>query len=160
MSKASILSIFLSLLWLNACNHDPDLGKFTYTYSMESINNFRVDFQLNPDSTWQIGRYNFFFDRFDDKQAPQLLNGKLTEEEYNRFSKLISDSRLGEMGDSYGFDKEEVIGNDIVIMFSLIRGDESKFVSIREDSEEQFTKGFRALISFTGQFLDEKLADE
>ncbi len=51
MSK--IINLCLSVLFLFClidCNGSSGLKDFTYRYSMESIGNFKVEFQLNPDS--------------------------------------------------------------------------------------------------------------
>ena len=39
---------------------------------MESINNYKVEFQLNPDSTYKIGLYNYFFDNYERAKRPPV----------------------------------------------------------------------------------------
>ncbi len=160
MSKLIPIVGIIFLLSMGGCKESPGPVNFTYTYSMESLHNFKVEFRINPDSTWDIARYNNFFDRRGDDSTALLVRGKLTSDEFDKFRKLIRDSDFHHMDDSYGFEGEESIGNDIIYMLSLTQDEESKFVSIREDAGYQFTKEFRALIKFTGDYLNEKLAAE
>lgn len=160
MSKLIRVWGIFFLLCMGGCKESAGPVNFTYTYSMESIDNFKVEFRINPDSTWEIARYNNFFDRKGDDSTALLVNGKLTNDEFDMFEKLIRDSDFRSLADSYGFEGEESIGNDIIYLLSLTQDEGSKFVSIREDAGYQFTKEFHALIKFTGDYLNEKLTGE
>ena len=126
---------------------------------MESINNFKVEFQLNPDSTYQIGRYNYFFDKYEGKARPQYKEGKLTQSEFDMFCKLIAGSKLKKMNDSYGFDHEGDFDNSIVYMVELKQGGKSKFVSVNNSTDEHLPDGFNRMIAFTGEFISDKMAE-
>lgn len=145
--------IGLLILVSFACNHSPDISEFTYTFSMESVGNFKVEFQMNPDSTYKISRYNYFFDNFEGKKKPEYREGKLTENEFATFQKLINGSHLDEMKDAYGFDNPTK-DRSIIYMVTLSRGEESKYVSINSDTHEKFSKDFRRLIEYTNTFIN------
>lgn len=158
MSK--IFNLYLFVLFLSCligCNHSSGLKDFTYRYSMESINNFKVEFQLNPDSTYRIGRYNYFFDKYEGKSRPLVKEGKLTQDEFDRFAKLIEGSKLGKMKDAYGFDRKGDIDNNIIYVIELKRDDQSKFVSVNNNTDEHLPDGFNRLIAFTGEFISDKV---
>lgn len=160
MSK--IINLCLSVLFLFCligCDHSSGLKDFTYRYSMENINNFKVEFQLNSDSTYQIGQYNYFFDKFEGKARPLLKDGKLTKDEFDMFSQLIASSKLEKMDDSYGFDRDGDADNSIVYMIELKQNEKSKFVSVNTNTGEHLPDGFNRLIAFTGKFIDDKMAE-
>ncbi len=158
MSKIFNLCLFvLFLSCLIGCSHSSGLKDFTYRYSMESINNFKVEFQLNPDSTYRIGRYNYFFDKYEGKAKPLIEEGKLTQEEFDIFAKLIAGSKLEKMDDSYGFDREGDTDNNIIYVIELKRDDQSKFVSVNNNTDEHLPDGLKRLIAFTGEFISDKV---
>jgi hypothetical protein len=128
---------------------------------MESINNFRVELLIHPDSSWQAVRHNFYFDRFGGASSDLQKEGRLTAEEYASFSMLLDRSGMKGMKESYGFDGEESTGNAIVYMLSLTReGSDTHYVTIRENAGDRFSDAFKELILFSGMFLNDKLAEE
>ncbi|RNC64595.1 hypothetical protein D7D25_10830 [Proteiniphilum sp. X52] len=124
---------------------------------MESVNNFKVEFQLNPDSTYQITRHNYFFDKFEGKARPLIKEGILTQEEFDIFAGLIARSKLGKMKDAYGFDRKGDVDNSIVYMVELKQDEKSKFVSVNSGTDEHLPDGFNHLIAFTGEFISDKM---
>lgn len=156
MVRAYILIVFTSMLLFIACNQPADLTEYTYRYSMESMGNFKIEFQLNPDSTYRVGQHNYFFDQYERTPQPRFAEGKLTAEEYDTFTMLIGDSRLGNMDDSYGFD-QSVPENSIVYSIELQQKEQSKFVVINAGANNRFSDDFNRLIKFTSDFVDDKL---
>ena len=134
-----------------------EMEEFTYKFSMESVGNYKVDFQLNPDSTFQIEQQNYFFDRYAKKNAPNSRQGTLSSEEFARFDKLIRESDLYSMDDSYGFDENS--DNSIIYLVELQGGDDVKYVSINVETEHRFSYEFTELIEFTTGFMNSKLVD-
>ena len=98
-----------------------EMEEFTYTFSMESVGNYKVDFQMNPDSTFQIEQQDYFFDRYAKKSSPNIRQGTLSSEEFAKFDKLIRESDLYSMDDSYGFDENS--DNSIIYLVELKDGD-------------------------------------
>lgn len=157
---SKIINLFLYILFVSCfigCDHSSGLKDFTYIYSMESINNFKVEFQLNPDSTYQIGRYNYFFDKYEGKARPLFKDGKLTRDEFDMFGKLIAGSKLEKMNDSYGFDRSGDADNSIVYMIELKQNEKSKFVSVNAGTDEHLPDNFNRLVAFTGKFISDKM---
>lgn len=149
------------LLLFAACSRSPRGQRFTYTFSMESINNFRVELQLNPDSSWMVARYNYFFDRFGGSSTVLERDGKLTDREHATFVRLLKKSGIIEMKESYGFDSEEDIGSSVIYMLSLTpEGDKTHYISIRENADDRFSDAFREMILYSGSFLNNKLEGE
>jgi len=159
MTKSEFNAIVVILLLLLAgCSRSPRGEQFSYSFSMESINNYRVELQLHPDSSWTATRYNYFFDRFGGAPSALERAGQLTDEEYARFSRLLEKSGLEGMDESYGFDSEEDTGNSVIYMLSLTpEGEETHYVTIRENASSRFSDGFRDLILYSGSFLNSKL---
>lgn len=152
MSTYKLSALFFVLLLLG-CNRKPELTDFSYTFSMENVNNFKSEFQLNPDSTYQINQYNYFFDNFEGKRRPLVKEGKLTTDEFNTFKKLIEGSRLNQMKDSYGFENPAK-ENNIIYMIQLTTGGLTKYVSVNADTPEKFPKDFTELIKYTSNFIN------
>lgn len=152
MKTKIIIGLFLLLL-LFACNRTPDLLEFTYTFSMESVNNFKVTFQLNPDSTYKVGRFNYFFDNFEGKKKPKYNEGRLTTNEFKTFKKLIEGSKLNKMKNAYGFDNPTKEGG-IIYIVELSQQGKSKYISINSGIHETFPEDFTKLIEYTNTFIN------
>ena len=58
-----------------SCTSTPTMGDFTYNYSMENVNNFKIEFELNADASFKITQYNYFFDNLRKQKNPFLLKG-------------------------------------------------------------------------------------
>lgn len=157
MSQVKLSIWVLFLIFLMGCNEDTGLTNYTYRYSVESINNFKVELQLNPDSTYQIGRHNYFFDRYKGESQPKYKRGLLTGTEFDTFTNLINRSGLEKMDDSYGFDHNATVENDLVYMIELKQSETSKFVVVNAESNDPLPEKFDRLIVFTSDFINDKL---
>lgn len=155
MTTKSLIPILLLLLGASGCSHVPEIKKFTFRYSMESIGNYKVELQLNPDSTFMIECHNDFFDRFESKRQPLYHEGKLTGEEARAFQRLIARSHLDKMNDSYGFDNPDNEGS-IVYMVQLEQDDKIKYVSVNGIVKQQLPRSFIHLVQYSTQFIDKK----
>lgn len=157
------ITSFLFILFLVTfigCNHSTGVNGVTFRYSMESIGNFKVEFQLNPDSTYQIDRHNYFFDRFEGKTRSLTKGGSLTKEEFEKFRRLITGSKPGKLNDSYGFDGDAEADVAIVYVIELIQNEKSKFISVNAAAAKQLPDNFGRLIAFTAKFVSDQLATE
>lgn len=155
MLKIKELSIILLILYIRGCKDASDSENFAFKYSKESINNYKVEFQLNPDSTYKIGLYNYFFDNYERAKRPQYKEGKLSKKEYEIFNELIDKSDIKRMKDSYGFDN--TTDNSIIYMFELTRGGKTKYVTINANTNHKFFNSFNRLIEYTSNFINEKI---
>lgn len=155
MTRIKFILISSLLLLLVGCQQKQKMENFTYKYSMESTNNYKVDFQLNPDSSYIINQNNQFFDKFDGVYRPILKEGFLTESEYNKLEELINKSNLEKMKDSYGFGDN----SDKTVMYNLelSYGDTHKYVVINLKSDQEFSKSFIELIEYTNSLIDLKI---
>lgn len=155
MKKKHILLATLLAIVITGCTSTSTMDDFTYTYSMENVNNFKIEFQLNSDSTFKITQFNFFFDNFEKSKKPVSTEGTLTSEEFSKFRSLLQQSNIDEMKDSYGFDDKTADESDIVYMIELKQGEKSKFVSIKGNKITSFSKKFTELISYTNTIISE-----
>ena len=156
MKKTHLLIATLFTIIFIGCTPTSTINDFTYIYSMENVNNFKIEFQLNSDSTFKITQFNFFFDNFEKSKKPVSTEGTLNSEEFFKLKKLIEQSNIGEMKDSYGFDDKTAEESDIMYMIELQQGEESKFVSINVNDITTFPMKFNELISFTNTIISAK----
>jgi len=157
MSQVKLFIYVLILMFLMGCNGDAGLTNYTYRFSVESINNFKVELQLNPDSTYQIGRHNYFFDKYKGEAQPKYKRGVLTVAEFDTFSNLIDRSGFEKMDDAYGFDHNGTVENNLVYMIELKQNEKSKFVVVNAEVNDPFPEKFDRLIVFTSNFINDKL---
>ncbi len=154
MSKLYLFLISMLFIIGFGCKRTSTIEDFTYTYSMENVNNFKIEFQLVSDSTYEISQFNYFFDNFEGNKKPIVTKGKLDNEEFSRFEKLIEKSDINSMKDSYGFENET--DNDVVYMIGLEQEDKTKFVSINLNAIDSFSQEFKDLISYTNTIISAK----
>lgn len=156
MLKIKELSLIFLILSITGCKDSSDCENFAYKYSMESINNYKVEFQLNPDSTYKIGLYNYFFDNYERTRRPKYKEGKLSKEEYKIFKELVNKSDIKKMKESYGFNN--ATKNNVIYMLELTHGSKTKYITINADTNRKFSKDFNRLIEYTSNFINEKIS--
>lgn len=149
----SIISFFLLLL---GCQNKQPIENFTYKFTMESINNYKVEFQLDPDTNYIISQTNQFFDKFDGVYRPVNKTGTLTTSEFDNLRKLIQESNIEEMKDAYGFNNDENSDNTVIYNIELSHNNQQKFVIINLNSQHKFSKSFLHLIEYTNELIANK----
>ena len=156
MKRIRNLIIILATIFFVSCISSPSIDDFVYTYTMESINNYKIEFQLKSDSTFKVSQFNYFFDNYESMKKPVITEGQLNNKEFSTIKKLLQQSNLNDMKDSYGFDETESTESDIIYLIELKQDDKSKFVTIKSKSIESFPKKFTELISYTNSIISEK----
>lgn len=144
--------VFSLIVGCGNSNHSP----FSYTFTLESMDNYKIEFELHPDSTYKIYKANYFFDRVDRNKEPLNKSGKLSEEEFKSIETLINKNIIEKMNDSYGFDSPD-IERDIIYTIQLTRNNRSNFVSVNGSANQTFPKDFTDLISHTMSLVNEKI---
>lgn len=157
----SILVFFVFLV-VAGCSYrggssSLELENFNYGFSMESANNYKVDFFMSSDSTYSIEQQDLFFDRYAGTDNKETKDGLLTPDEFDKFKRLIGDSGIYDLEDSYGFDESS--DNTIVYMIELTENNNTKHVVINSEADYSFKREFYELIEYTTKIINEKLSD-
>lgn len=151
----AVVGLFLILCSIS-CKRE--VKPFTFSYSMESVNNYKVMLSFGSDKQYRVERYNYFMDNFAHKRDPKIVDGVMTEEEYDRLATLVAESDLLSMKDSYGFEQAPTGAlGDVVYQISYTCGGEEKYISIRSTEDQRFSNAFVKLVREITQFNDEKL---
>lgn len=146
--------LIATIIIVTSCTSNPaNMDDFTYTYSMENTNNFKIEFQLNSDSTFKITQYNFFFDNFEQVKKPIYNEGTLSSDEFSTITKLLQKSNIENMEDSYGFNDNTASYSDIIYMIELNRNGKSNYVSINSSGTNSFPEEFTKLIEYTNKII-------
>ena len=156
MNKTNLLIATLFALIITSCTSTPTMNDFTYTYSMENVNNFKIEFQLNSDSTFKITQLNLFFDNFENTKKPISTEGTLNKKEFSTLKELLQQSNINDMEDSYGFNENTDEDSDVLYMIELKQKGESKYVSINANKANTFSEKFTELISYTTTIISAK----
>ena len=152
------LAVVGLLLILCAISCKREVKPFTFSYSMESVNSYKVMLSFGSDKQYRVERYNYFMDNFAHKRDPKIIDGVMTDAEYNRLATLVAESDLLSMDDSYGFDKAPTGGlGDIVYQISYTCGGEEKYISIRSTEGQRYSDAFVELVREITRFNNEKL---
>ncbi|MEG1544916.1 MAG: hypothetical protein RR382_10400 [Tannerellaceae bacterium] len=148
--------IGLSVLFILLCSScKKELKDFSFSYTMESVGNYKLQVFFNGNGTYRIEEYNSAMGSAVPKREPIIKSGALTDEELIEVKRLISDSNLPEMKDYYGFDKESNAGmGDILYQVSFITVDNEKLITICNSDNKQFTGSFVRLIGYINSFLN------
>lgn len=163
MTQRKLIGSFIFVVLLFGCNSNggdngsSNLKNYTYRFSMENVGNFKVDFQMNPDSTFQIEQQNYFFDRQAGTNTPHSRQGVLSAEEFSRLNQLVIDSDIYGLDDSYGFDENS--DNSIFYTIELHQGEKNKYVTINAGTDHRFSDEFSELIEFTTKLMNDKLGE-
>ena len=133
------ITLFTTLLvLLSACftGCKKELKDFSFSYSMESVD-------------------NYYMDNFAKKRDPKIMEGTLTDEEFASLKPILQKCNFFKMKDSYGFEEEtnRDLG-DIMYQVSFTTEGKEKFISIRNSDTGQFSASFVKLIGFINTFLN------
>lgn len=152
------ITLFTSLLiLLSICftGCKQELKDFSFSYSMESVDSYKLLVQFNSDKTFRLEEYNFYMDNIANKRDPKIIDGKLTDEEFNTLKGLLENCDFFGMEDSYGFDKEaNPIFSEIMYQISFSTGGKEKYISIRNSNMREFSSSFIDVIDYIKSFLN------
>lgn len=156
MKMKFILGGLLSLLCLLSTSCRQLLNDFTFSYTVESVNNYKLVLTFNSDSTYQLEKYNYYMDNFERKRRPEIQKGRLTANEFESLKQKLEESKLFSMKDAYGFEENETrwSGSSAILHQVYIRADgKEKFVTCKESAK--LPVSFIDLIQFVNTFLSE-----
>jgi hypothetical protein len=149
MKKFLIIPAVIVLLY-SCTNKNED---YIFKYSLESISNYKVTLTFNrKDSTCAIQEFNYFFDNMEKRRRPLTFTGKLSKPDYDRFTDLISGSKLLKLKDNYGFENATDATGAIIYQISYITGHQEKYITIKPSANDNnFSSTFLQLINFCNQ---------
>lgn len=142
-----VLIITVLIISLTGCKQN--INNFTFTYTLESVNNYKVKVTFNDKKDYIIEEYTYFFDRMSGKHEPKEVSGKLSEEEFSSIKNMIENSQIFCLRDSYGFDQN----SDILFQVNLEADGKEKFVLMREIDNKELPKDFVQLIKYINEFI-------
>lgn len=103
--KLRITLFAILLVLLSACftGCKKELKDFSFSYSMESVDNYKLMVLFDSDKTFRIEEYNYYMDNFAKKRDPKIMEGTLTDEEFASLKPILQKCNFFKMKDSYGF---------------------------------------------------------
>ena len=125
VSKLFILTALFFLLI--SCKKESN--SFTLNYSIESISNYKLTVLLSSDKTFEITEDNLYFNKFERKSNPITTKGTLSESEFASLKKILQNSSLYDLEDTYGFDDKNE-NNLILSQILITNGQKEKNISI------------------------------
>ena len=88
----SVFAALLLILSLTGCKRD--LGAFEFSYSVESVDNFKVMLSMDSEKHYKVERIDYFMDNFARKRDPKVVEGVLTEPVDRRRGFLLDEGFL------------------------------------------------------------------
>ena len=155
--KYTLASVLFLLLLLTGCQTKPK-EFITLSLSVETVGIYKFSIEINNDKTYQIRKQNIFFDKIAKEERINTSQGYLTDEEFDHLSELITASRLFKMKDDYGFDQEpnpDNLYDDLIYQLIYTEGTKTKYISIRSNSSDRYSKKFLQLLRFLSNYLSE-----
>ena len=144
--------LILFSLTFNSCK--KELKDFSFSYSMESVDSYKLVLQFNDDQTFRLEEYNFYMDNMEKKRDPKIVEGKLTEDEFKALKPLLANCDFFDMKDSYGFEKEpDPVFSDIIYQISFSTEGKEKYISIRNTKTSEFSSSFIEVLDYIKVFL-------
>ena len=141
------LFIILFACMLSSCldsAHTPDT--FNFRYVLESEKAYAISFCCNERGEYQIEEHKYFFDRFENKEAPSIYKGVLGKKETQHLVRLIARSKLSEMKEAYGFyEKMDNYSGFIMLRVEYEYDGKSKYIYINDGKSKDLSKQFRTL---------------
>ena len=155
--KRNISFILTTLVVLFAfsfagCQQKKPLKDFTFSYSMESENNYKIAVTFDSKKHFKIEKYNYYMDNMDKMKRPFVYDSTLTDQEYNDLHSLLEKVDFNKMKDSYGFDQKDN-GMDLIHQVKFTNDGQQKFVTIRSVQMKDLPKSFNRVLAYINKFL-------
>ncbi len=147
--------LLLTVVLLTRCG-GSEPKNFAYTYVLESTRTYRLFFSLDSEKHYVVEKQNIRFEQYE----PYRAEGTLTDEEYARFKSLLAKSKLFDMNNSYGFEKEpDQPVADMIYQIAYQADGREKFITIRHEESMRFSRHFTELLKYTNEFISNQVKE-
>ncbi len=151
----TIFPLLLTVVLLTRCG-GSEPKNFAYTYVLESTRTYRLFFSLDSLGHYVVEKQNIRFEQYE----PYRAEGTLTDEEYARFKALLAKSKLFDMNNSYGFEKEpDQPVADMIYQIAYQADGREKFITIRHEESMRFSRHFTELLKYTNEFISDRVKE-
>lgn len=147
--------VFLFCIISTGC-HQPSVEDFTFSYTAESINNYKCIVTVCSDSIYKIEKFNYYMDNFEGKQRPEIQEGRLTVKQFEILQHKLEESNLFSMSDSYGFEENETrwsTSSDIIHQVYYSEAGKEKFITCKSSAE--LPQSFIRLVKYVNTLLSD-----
>lgn len=153
-------SLLLLALLFAGCNMSPK--DFNLVFKLENLNIYNLSIEINGDKSYNIKQQNLFFDSHAKKAQINGSEGKMDDKEFKKLTEIISSSRLFEKENSYGFNKDSNITNDLLeglnYRLNYTEGGKTKYIMIHpnlrnNDNPDDISRLIKFLIDFSSAHL-------
>ena len=153
--KRFVFASFCLVLLMCLAGCKRSLGDFTFTYSMESVGNYKLLVSFNADERFRIEEYNYLMDNLAHRRAPRIIEGDIDVKEFGELTELLRACDFFEMKDAYGFDEPASNDlDDVVYQVSFASDGEQKLISIRDNKNSRYPRALVKLIGFINSFIN------
>lgn len=146
--------MLLVLLLCSGCRQE--WKDFTFSYTAESVGNYKLVVTFRSDSTFRIEKYNYYMDNFEKKKRPDIREGRLSASEFAACERQLRESDLFSLQDTYGYKKNETQqtpSSDIICQVHLQTGAKEKFITYKNSGE--LPPSFGQLLKWIHAFLSD-----
>lgn len=146
----------LLVLVLLCCGCRREWKDFTFSYTAESVGNYKLVATFRSDSTFRIEKYNYYMDNFEKKKRPDIREGRLSAFEFEACEQHLRESDLFSLQDAYGYKKDETAQaspSDIIYQVYLQTEAKEKFITYKNSRE--LSPSFRQLLKWIHAFLSD-----
>ena len=152
--KTTFLLLLTLVLLIRCGGSEPK--HFSYTYVLESTRTYRLSLSIDSERHYVVEKQNIRFEQYE----PYHAEGTLTDGEYARFNSLLAKSKLFDMNDSYGFEKEpDQPVADMIYQIACQADGREKFISIRHTETMTFSRHFTELLKYTNEFISNQVKE-
>ena len=157
------MQLLLLALLLAGCNTKTEPTNFNLVFAMESANNYKVSLEINSDKKFSIKQQNLYFDSFAGEERINTVQGELTGDEFAELMKMLTNTPLLKMKETYGFDKrtspnDPFIG--LVYYLTYTEGSKTKYIAVQPNASNKYPGKFPQLIKFLSNYSSHQLKKE
>ena len=127
--------------------------EYEFSYTVENLSQFKLVFAFDSDGNYKIEKCNFYMDNARGKIRPVMKSGKFTDEEFERFDKLLKNADIFDMEDMYGYDEASKDEDGFFSQIALSADGKQKYVTIRNITEQKFPQPFLDFIKEVMLFM-------
>ena len=127
--------------------------EYEFSYTVENLSQFKLVFAFDSEGNYKIEKCNFYMDNAQGEIRPVMESEKFTEEEFDRFDKLLRNADIFSMEDMYGYDESSKDEDGFFTQIVLMADGKQKYVTIRNVTEQKFPQPFLDFIKEVMLFM-------
>lgn len=134
-------------------SYPKSFKEYEFSYTVENLSQFKLVFAFDSEGNYKVEKCNFYMDNAQGEIRPVMEKGKFTDEEFERFDRLLKEADIFSLEDMYGYGESSKDEDGFFTQIVLSADGKQKYVTIRNVTEQKFPQPFLDFIKEVMVFM-------